>query len=81
MLTCGGETGNAVRGLIDLCAEKAFLPGLLPVAMPDNYLVLFPAPKPGEAEEKIAAARPLLEDAARLHFGREDFNPVKTGAG
>ena len=81
VLTCGGETGNAVRGLIDLCAEKGFtFRGLLPVAMPDNYLVLFPAPKPGEAEEKIAVARPLLEDAARRILAGEDFNPVKTGA-
>ncbi|WP_367925556.1 EFR1 family ferrodoxin [uncultured Ruthenibacterium sp.] len=81
VLTCGGETGNAVHGLTDLCAEKGFsFRGLLPVVMPDNYLVLFPAPKPGEAEEKITAAQPLLLEAARRIEAKEDFSMVKVGA-
>lgn len=66
VMTCGGETGNAQAGLRDLCREKGLTyQGLFPIAMPDNYLVLFKTPGPREARELVMAARPRLEEAAR----------------
>lgn len=81
VLSCGGETGNAVQGAADLCKEKGFsFRGLYPVVMPDNYLVLFPAPTPDESEKAIAAAQPRLEKAAACIAAGEDFPPVKVSA-
>lgn len=80
VLTCGGETGNAVQSIAALCNEKGFsFKGLLPVVMPDNYLVLFPAPKPGEAEEKIAAALPVLQQAAQQIAAGETLSSPRAG--
>jgi ferredoxin len=80
VMTCGGETGDAQRGLAALCKEKNFVDrGLLPVVLPDNYLVMFPAPKPGEAEEKLAAAKPRLLEAARRIQAGQAFDPLPTG--
>lgn len=80
VLTCGGETGNAHEQLSELCREKGFVDqGLLPVMMPDNYLVMFPAPKADEVKEKLAAARPRLEQAAEQILAGLAFAPQKTG--
>ena len=81
VLSCGGETGNAVQGVTDLCEEKGFsFKGLLPVVMPDNYLVLFPAPKPGELEQKLPAVRALLAQAAQRIAEGKAFEPVRVRA-
>ena len=80
VMTCGGETGDAQRQLTALCREKGFsFRGLLPVVMPDNYLVLFPAPKQGEAQMRIAAARPLLAQAAQHIQAGETCEPLHAG--
>ena len=80
VMTCGGETGDAVSHAAELCVEKGLLfQGLQPVVMPDNYLVLFSAPKPEEISKKLAAARPALEAAAKRILAGEAFPPLKTG--
>ena len=67
VMTCGSETGDAQRELPALCAALGLTyRGLFPVAMPDNYLVLFQTPAPEAARESLATVRPRLEEAARL---------------
>ena len=66
VMTCGGETGDAQKYLADLCAEKGLTyRGLLPIVMPDNYLVMFETPTDAAAREILSAARPQMEEAAR----------------
>lgn len=80
VLTCGGETGNAVQGIRKLCQEKEFdFRGLMPVVMPDNYLVMFPSPKPEEIRTLLAAAPARLEEAAQRIRAGETFPPVQVG--
>lgn len=71
VLTCGGDTGDAGRRLESLCSEKGLeYQGLLPVVMPDNYIVMFKAPEETEAKRIIHAARPVLEQGiARIRDG------------
>ena len=77
VMTCGAETGDAQRGLAALCQEKGFrYRGLLPIVMPDNYLVLFPTPEESAAREIRHAARPALEEAARRIKAGEQIEPL-----
>lgn len=77
VLTCGAETGNARQGLMELCGEKGLVfRGLLPVPMPDNYLVLFPSPKPEEIRQRMEEAPEIIAQAARLIQAGEPFPPV-----
>ena len=57
ILTCGGETGEAVKYIRKLCIEKGFtLKGFASVIMPDNYIAMYDTPD----EEK---ANKIIEDA------------------
>lgn len=80
ILTCGGETGNATQGLEKLCAEKNFVfQGLVPVVMPDNYLVMFPSPKPEEIRTLLEAAPGKLEEIARHIRAGDPLPPLRVG--
>lgn len=80
VLTCGGDTGAAWRELAALCKEKGLsYRGLLPVVMPDNYLVLFPSPQPDEIREKLMAAVPALTEAAGRILAGAELVPRSTG--
>lgn len=80
VLTCGGETGNACQGLEKLSAEKNFVfQGLAPVVMPDNYLVMFPSPKPEEIRTLLEAAPGKLEEIARHIQAGEPLPPLRVG--
>ena len=77
VMTCGSETGDAQRELPALCAALGLTyRGLFPVAMPDNYLVLFQTPAPEAARESLATVRPRLEEAARLIQRGETLDPL-----
>ncbi len=81
ILTCGGETGNAHEQLAQACREKGLCDqGLLSVIMPDNYLVMFPSPKPEEVKQKIEAARPNLEMAVEKILAGQPFPAKRPGA-
>ena len=57
VMTCGGEVGNAPAANRTLCAEKALTcRGTFSIVMPDNYIVLFPAPTQEETQKLLAAA-------------------------
>ena len=81
VMTCGGEIGNAAVGNQALCEEKGLTcRGTLQVVMPENYIALYDAPGPGEAQRIVDAARPVLESGiACLRDGR-DFPTPKAGA-
>lgn len=67
VLTCGGSIGNAGRYAERLCAEKGLTcKGTIPVVMPDNYIALFDAPAPDEAQRIIDAAEPAIDRAIEL---------------
>lgn len=81
VMTCGGEIGNAAAGNRALCKKKGLTyRGTLQVVMPENYIALYDAPGPAEAQKIVDAARPLLESGiACLRDGR-DFPAPKVGA-
>lgn len=73
VMTCGGEVGNAPAANRALCEEKSLhYHGTFAVVMPDNYLVLFPAPTPEETQKLIAAARPTIQQCARNILAGQD---------
>jgi ferredoxin len=65
ILTCGGETGNAVYYIRKTCLEKglAFM-GFSAVVMPENYLLMFDVPEKIEAKEIIQKAVPHIKNIA-----------------
>ena len=68
---------DAQKYLADLCAEKGLTyRGLLPIVMPDNYLVMFETPTDAAAREILSAARPQMEEAARRIKSGETVEPL-----
>lgn len=65
LLTCGSDTGNALRYVKDLCQEKSFaFLGFRTIVMPENYLALFPTPDPQSAQAILERALPVIDEAA-----------------
>ena len=80
VMTCGSDVGNAAPYNQALCREKGFhYCGTLPVVMPENYVAMFPVPGREEAEQIIAAARPVVEQGARWIREEKDFPPLSAG--
>ncbi|MBR5534878.1 MAG: EFR1 family ferrodoxin [Ruminiclostridium sp.] len=80
VMTCGADIGSPEKELSALCQVKGFaFRGVLEVVMPENYITLFDAPGQEEAARIIAAARPVLEEGARLIGGGESFPERSTG--
>lgn len=74
VLTCGGDIGNAGQPLSKLCEEKKFrYMGTLEVVMPENYVAMFPVPSEEKSAEIIAAAGPVLKQAAACIAQRAPF--------
>ena len=65
VMTCGGEVGNAPAANRALCAELDLVcHGTFSIVMPDNYIIMFPAPTPEETQKLLAAAPAALQDCA-----------------
>lgn len=80
IITCGSEIGAAEKSLRELCASKNLnFKGVMPVAMPNNYIIMSDAPSVEEAAAVIEAARPVLENAIGMISAGEAFPAVKTG--
>ena len=80
IMTCGSDIGCAGTKNRALCQEKGlYYKGTLPVVMPENYIALFSAPQPEEAQAIIAAARPVLERGAACIQAGKDLPEAKTG--
>lgn len=81
ILTCGGETGNASERVKELCDKKGFeFKGLLPVVMPDNYIVMFKAPTEEKSAEMIKKAEEKMKKGIELIKNGESFPAVKVNA-
>ena len=65
VMTCGGEVGNAPAANRALCAELGLVcHGTFSIVMPDNYIIMFPAPTPEETQKLLAAAPAALQNCA-----------------
>ena len=80
VMTCGSDIGNAAPWNRALCGELGLrCRGTLPVVMPENYIAMFRAPEQEEALGIIAAARPVLEQAAAVIRDGQDFPDPRAG--
>ena len=74
VITCGGEIGGVERHLKGLCREMQLnFRGVMPIPMPNNYLLMSDLDTPEEAAAIIAAARPKMAEAARLIAAQSPF--------
>ena len=74
VMTCGSDIGNAGAYIKELCKEKGLnFRGVLDVVMPENYVAMFDVPDKKEAAQIVAAARPILEQGAKLVVENQDF--------
>lgn len=79
VLTCGSDIGDAGSGAAEICKQQGLrYRGIRGIVMPENYIAMFPAPWPTEAEKIVRAAEPVLEAAAETILAGEDFAPGKT---
>lgn len=90
VLTCGSDVGNAAADAEKLCASKGLtFRGLLGIAMPENYVAMFPVPDAAEAAEIIRRAEPAIDAAADTVLRGDSFpesapsvaDRIKSGAG
>ena len=80
VMTCGSDIGCAGRKNRDLCQTMGLTyRGTLPVIMPENYIAMFSAPQPQEAQAIIAAAQPALESCAAAIQSGKDISEGRTG--
>ncbi len=64
VLTCGGESANALQYVRKLCVQKGWqLQGFAEIVMPDNYIVMFPALNRETCQEQLRQAE---EQTGRL---------------
>ena len=67
VITCGSEIGAVERGLKGLCEEMELnFRGVMPIPMPNNYMLFSDLDTPEEAETILAATRLRMAEAAEL---------------
>lgn len=65
VMTCGSDIGNAKKVNREISKKKQLkYMGTAEIIMPENYIAMFKAPRPKEAEKIINQAVPKLEKAA-----------------
>ncbi len=78
IITCGGDIGNAKAYLRGLCREKNLdLKGVAPIVMPENYIAMFDAPEPLEAEKILDRSDETISDIALKIKERELISDSK----
>lgn len=74
LLTCGGESGNAVHYTRLLCEEKGWkMKGFAELVMPENYTAMFTCPEPEEANRIVAKAYQKLVPLMDCIVKGQDF--------
>lgn len=74
LLTCGDDIGNAAAAIRRLCATKGFtFKGVVPVIMPENYIIFFSAPSEDEAQVIFESALPEVSKAADCILSGKSF--------
>jgi len=80
VMTCGGDMGAAGKYAAKLCREIGLeYCGSLEVVMPDNYILMFSAPKPKEAREIVERAVPTIQKGIQCIQQGENFPEKKCG--
>ena len=75
-MVCGADTGNAGAYCARLCEEKGLeYCGLLPVVMPDNYVIMYKLDCEDERAAQLTRAREEVRTIARRVEARE-ITPV-----
>lgn len=75
VLTCGGETANAIRYVKALCTYKNWkLKGFAEVVMQDNYIVMFPAIDKTKAKALNQKAEELVVQIADDICQKKEFS-------
>lgn len=74
IMSCGSEIGSAAKYSRELCDEKKLgYMGTMQIVMPENYIAMFDAPEVSEAKVIVAAAEPLINQAAELISEGSEF--------
>lgn len=82
ILTCGGETGEAVKYIKKLCMEKGFnLKGFASVVMPDNYIVMYDTPDEEKANKIIEGATEKIYYIAECIMDGKELEEEKSKLG
>ena len=82
ILTCGGETGEAVKYIRKLCIEKGFtLKGFASVIMPDNYIVMYDTPDEEKANKIIEGATEKISYIAKCIKDGKELEEEKSKLG
>lgn len=81
VMTCGGETSNAIGHVKKLCKYKGWdLQGFAEVVMPDNYIILFPGIDKAKTKNIIENAEPLINRiSVDIHNGNRFFIAPQKG--
>ena len=80
VMDCGDSIGNAGGYNRKLCVDKGWeYMGTIPVIMPENYIAMFNAPDWEEAEKIIAAADPIMDEAAAQVKNGKSFPEANCG--
>ena len=81
VMACGADTGNAGAYCARLCAEKGLeYCGLLPVVMPDNYVIMYDVTPPDKAEPLLRAGEARVLAAAEKIRAGQPFDPLRPTA-
>ena len=65
VMSCGTDVGAAGKYLERMCRETSIVyMGLMPIVMPENYIVMFKAPEQAEAQKIISRAIRDMDHAA-----------------
>ncbi|MDU1856241.1 MAG: EFR1 family ferrodoxin, partial [Clostridium baratii] len=82
ILTCGGETGEAVKYIKKLCIEKGItLKGFTSVIMPDNYIVMYDTPDEEKANKIIEGATEKISYIAECIKDGKELEEEKSKLG
>lgn len=75
ILTCGGETANAIQYIQKLCDKKKFVfSGFAEIIMPGNYIAMFNAPSASEVKQKMQAVPAQIDVLADAIVQEKDFS-------
>jgi ferredoxin len=78
IMTCGGETANAIHHIKKLCRYKGWeLKGFAEIKMPDNYTAMFPGSETSVAKDFIKKAEPTINRIATDIQNRKSFTIMK----
>lgn len=80
VMDCGSETGNAQKGIEELCTAKGFeFKGMAEIKMPENYIAVFSAPDEKTAEKLLRIGERKVLRAAELIKDGKELKTKKAG--